>query len=296
MFENLKKGFRAASATRKLVFKDRGLFMYPVLSGIITLVEAIIVFGSMFLISIPAGGINSVLVVAALIVFYVVVYFTGTYFTMALLIAFKSFAGGKKIGMSEALGMTAPYSRLILEWALFYTVLVMILRLVESRLRGIPQLIIGALGSFAISIATMFAVQIILENKVGPIKAVEGSVDFVKKNFGTTFGGLFYSDLYGLAFSLIGFLALLGAFGLLIAVGGVGGIAVAGIVGIVGLVLIVFGSLISGITFSVYKLILYDHYNGAPLPPGFTADLFQIKTKKGKQNSNMPGGFAGPAQ
>jgi hypothetical protein len=298
MFENVKKGWKTASAVRKLVFKDKELFVYPILSVIVVILEAVIVFGTLIFAVAPAGGgLNTVTFIVALFIFYVLVYFTGTYFIMAMLIAFRSFAGGKKIGFGDAFGQTAPYAGLILEWALFYSVLVMILRAVESRLKGIGRILVGSLGALAISTATLFAIPIILDKKVGPIKAVEGSISFIKDNFGSTFGGLIYADLYGMLISLIGIVILVAGVLLLMSSGGQGYIpATAWIAlgaGAIGLMVIVIGSLVSSVTMNAYKLILYDHFNGGKMPAGFTEDMFQTKKKNpsGGIMGKMGGGF-----
>lgn len=282
MFENLKNGWKLAGATRKLLFKDKQLLFYPVVSAVIAIVLAVAIFVPVLFI-----GNNSTAVILALILFYIVTSFASTYMLMALLIAFRSYANGKKISMSEALHQTAPYTMLIFEWALFYTILVMILRAIESRFGGIGRLLIAEIGSIAIAVATLFAIPVILDNKVGPITAVKDSVKVITKNFGSTFGGIIYADLYGMVFTIIGILVIVAAF-----VTAAASLAAAIVVGLIGVVLVVFGSIISYATSNVFTLILYDYINGKGLPSGFDKQMMNSSIKQKGQRSG-PGTGSG---
>ncbi len=280
MFENLRNGWKLAGATRKLVFSDRRLLLYPVLSAVIGIALALLIFVPMIIFSANAPEF-----IAALIVFYIVTAYAATYTLMALLVAFRSHAKGMRISMGDALRQTSQYALLILEWALFYTLLVMILRAIESRFRGVSGLIIGGIGSMAIAAATLFAVPVILDNKVGPIKAVEDSVKMIVHHFGNAFGGVAYSDIYGLLFAGPGILLLLVDLLAASALGVIAAIAV----GVAGLLLIVVGLLISYTTRHVFTLILYDYVQTGKLPKGFDKDIINAAVKRGKRGGASGG-------
>ena len=280
MFENMKKGWALARATRKLVFGDRDLLIYPVLSAIIGFVEFLAIFGSLVLSLFSSGAAtNSPAVNAAfiveLVIYYFVVTFTSTYFLMAMMIAFKSYVRGKRIGMGEAMSQTAQYTKLIVQWALFYTFVIMLIRLLESRFRGLGRLVIGAIASMALALATFFAVQIILDKKLGPVGAVKESTKFIVAKFGSTFGGIAYTDLYTLGIILAGaavmFLGLL-----LLAVSGVAG----GVLLAVGFIMLVVGMVVNFVLVNIYKLILYEYSNGVALPKGIDKDLVDNSIRK----------------
>ena len=286
LFENVTNGWKLGSATRKLVFKDKQLLLYPVLSMLITVVLMAAIFLPTILIS---RSVYSPLFILGVIIFYIIVSFVSTYLLMALLIAFRSYTKGKKISIGEAMHLTAPYTVQIFEWALFYTVLIMILRAIESRFGGIGRLIIGSIGSLAISAATLFAVPVILDKKVGPITAVKESAAMLIHNFGNTFGGIVYSDLYGLNVSLPGILLIVVA--VLSATASIGLLI---ILGVTGFALLALGSIISYTTSNAFRLILYDYTNGRGLPDGFTKEMMQsaIKQKRGAPKTPMPESFA----
>ena len=285
MFENLKNGWKLASETRKLIFGDKELLLYPILSALVTVLLAAAIFIPTFF----SGLFNSWTVIFVVILFYVVVGFASTYILMALLVAFRSYTKGKRISMGEAFSIVRPYTKLILEWAIFYTILVMILRAIESRFGGIGRLLIGSIGSLAIATATLFAVPIILDKKVGPIAAVEESVKTIVHHFGNTFGGIVYSDLYGIAFFFLGVLVGIG-FVFAGAVTGSIAVAIIGIV-VIAIPLAVFGIIISYVTSNAFKLILYDYINGGALPKGFSKEMMESAAKQRKQggrSGNMP--------
>lgn len=271
-FTGLRAGWGLAKSVRAIVSGDRGLLIYPVVSGII----GVVLFGLSF-----AGALFMPLnvplhwkVIAGMAIAYFITGFVSTYFLVAMLISFKSYEKGERISLGEALSRTRPYTVRILEWALFYTVLVMILRAIESRFRGISQLIVAGIGSIGITIATFFAVPAILEKKVGPIDAVKESFGTIRRTIGPVFGGVAYIDLYTLVFTLGGFLIALA-----------GGILLPGItlkvVGIgAGVVLVVIGMVLNFTYFNILKLLLYDYLNEGKLPEGIDENLLQQSIRR----------------
>lgn len=287
MFGNVKAGWKLSAAVRKLVMGDRRLLLFPVFAGIVIMAETIAIFLSMFLF----GMTNSYSSIILLFLYYLVVYFTSTYILVAMLIAFRSYTKGTPIGISGALSETASYTLLIFEWAVFEAIVSMVIRAIEQRLGSIGSMIFGLGASIAMSLATMFAVPVILDKKLGPISTLKESTSFVFKNFGKTFGGILYSDLYSLIFIVLG---------LLLAIAGVaiimfGSIVPGFIVLIIGVMMLVFGLLLSYILLNVYKLVLYDYMNGGKLPDGISKEMVDgsIKSQPQKRQGFSLGGFGG---
>jgi hypothetical protein len=291
MFENIKNGWAIASQTRKAIFKDKELFVYPILSAIVAIIEAIVIFAGLF---ITVGAGNPIIWLVGLFLLYLVSAFTSTYFLMALMIAFRSFQNGKKLGLGEAMGQVSSYTGLILQWAIFTAVVLMILRIIESRLQGIGRILVSAIGGAAISVATLFAVPIILDERTGPIKTIEVSVAFFTKNFGSTFGGILCSDLYGLLFVLLGIVVVIsGILAGLYAVNSsgsvpfVGGVITAIAIVAVGFAFILFGAILSALISNIFKLVLYDFQKTGTLPDGFDKELMQKAIKQQKKSVFM---------
>lgn len=291
MFENLIAGWKVGSAVRKLVFQDKRLLFYPLVTAAIIIVETLVIFGTMFVSFFAAGGFSFVLFIIGLFVFYVIAYFTSTYLLVAMLLAFRSFETKKQIGMGQALSQASSYGVLILEWAIFEAIIVMIIRAIERRMGALGGAIFGLVASMALSIATLFAVPVIIDKRTGPIATIKESSSFIIKNFGKTFGGLLYSELYSMIFSIAGVILLfVGIFSIGVSV------ILAAILAVVGIMLIVIGSMLSFTLTNVYRFILYDYKNGGKLPDGIDKSLVNSSIRRGQglggmfgQNQQQPG-------
>lgn len=224
-FGNIVQGFKAANETRKLVFGDPQLFIYPILA----LISAIIVggvIGSITLIStgvllLTSGSaqISYIGFCVGLFVTFMFVYYVVLYFTAAMLVAFKQYVSGKKgASVMDNLGATSAYAILLLEWAIFYSILATILRILEmiiesalSRFgsigRFIANLIVGA-ANVSLYLATIFALPVIIEERTGPFSTLKKSASFILKNFGNTFGGLIYADVVQYLIAAVGVILL----------------------------------------------------------------------------------------
>ncbi len=270
------------SETRKLVFKDKNLLVFPLVSSVVGVAEFAAIFGSVYVF----GGLSLWAYLAGLVVFYPIVFFTSTYVLMAMLLAFRRFGGGERIGMKEAFAGVRPYTKLIIQWALFQTIVLLAIRLMQSFLGRVGGLIFGALASATLTYATLFAVPIILNKKTGPIQTVKEGTQFVTRNFGQTFGGVIFSDLYSAIFIVPGILIIFG--------GLVGGVLLRSLVLLwlllsAGVILVVFGLLLSYTLVNVLKLIIYDHVNGVPLPAGFREEIFSVSIRRKKLGRGLFG-------
>ena len=278
MFENVSRGWKLGSEVRKLVFKDRSLFSYPILSAVISIVIAAALFIPMFF----AAQWGTASYVVALFVYYLLVTFISTYMLVGMLLAFRAYAKGKPITIGQALSQAGGYTVQIFEWAVFYSIIMMLLRALESRSRGLAGVILSAVASFALSVAILFVIPVIIDQRAGPIKAIEGSVKFIKDNFGATFGGLLFSDLYSMIFIICGTVLFILGVGAAVVVAALG-IAMA----VAGIVLIVVGGLVGYMISNVFRLILYDYKLTGKLPAGIDADLVKgavVSKKQGPSN------------
>ena len=294
----LKNGFKVANATRKLVFKDKQLFMYPILAAIIAIVAAIAIITGALGVYFGTGlhaqhNAAIAMFIITLIILYIVVFFTSTYLTIAMLIAFREYTGGKRITIGDALGRARPYTKLIVEWTIFYTIIATIIQIIEGAIRsalsryGIGGNVVSGVLTGSISLglaaATAFALPVIIDEKKGPIETIKLSVGFIMKNFGDTFGGLVFAEIFQIVFLLIGLgLIVLGlfAFGILT-------LAIALVV--LGVLVIIAGVLLRYVLFNCFKLIVYDYKTRKKLPKGFDPKLIDGSIKrKGKPSGRNP--------
>jgi hypothetical protein len=318
MFDNfingIKNGLNVANATRKLIMHDKELFMYPVLAALFSLVAAVLILGAgfgLYLVAhfaVMSHAASIALLIITIIVLYFVVFFISTYFTMAMLIAFRSFAKGKRIGMGASLDATAPYTKLILEWSVFYTIIATIIHIIEGAIRAlfarfgfigniISGLITGG-ANLALAAAVAFALPVILDEKEGPVDTIKASTTFIMKNFGDTFGGLVFAEIFQIVLTLIGIGVI--ALGVLVILGSPALLLLSIILFVVGILLIIVGVLFRYVLFNCFKLIVYDYKTRKTLPKGFDAKLIDssIKRKKqqGKGSGVSPVGFFGQQQ
>ncbi|MDE1871601.1 MAG: hypothetical protein KGI06_05185 [Candidatus Micrarchaeota archaeon] len=294
---NIKNGFNIANTTRRIVFRDKQLFAYPIASTVISIVVAVLIFAAAFGIyvfghmqTLDSHVVGFMFFVVAVIAYFII-FFIGTYFTMAMLIAFREFSKGKRITMGQALGMTSQYKKLILEWSAFYIIIATIIHVVEGLIRGalsrygftgniISSFITGG-ANLAFAGAVAFSLPVILDNRTGPIETIKSSTGFILKNFGDTFGGLVFAEIFQIALTLLGlvviFLAFLALPSILLAIA----------LFSIGMVLIVAGLLMRYVLFNCFKLIVYDYKTKKVLPKGFDAKLIESSIKKKKKS---PGG------
>ncbi len=303
MFENLKNGFKTANATRKLVFSDKQLFLYPILSVIIAIIAAILIIalGVIAFIALGTGATTLEMAIVFVVFFFILVFVVTlitTYMTMAMLIAFREHNKGKgnAISFGEALRRTNPYDVLIVKWAFFYSVVYMIIHTIELAIqralsRGIggaiiSDLITGGLN-LALAAAIAFALPVILDEKKGPIDTLKSSASFILKNFGNTFGGLLFTELFYLIFVVIGIILIAVAL-LLLPSTALGGALAIGLIA-TGIILIIVGALLRYVLFNCFKLIVYEYKTKKVLPKGFDAKLIDSSIKqKGNSKGNPP--------
>ncbi len=225
-FTNFFGGISAANQIRRLVLGDKRLLVYPIIMVVIAALLAVAVGAVSFIVVSAltgatvslASGINQTpwiitLIVTAFLV-YVALYFAASYFTTAMLIAFKSYLRGNKMSFGESLGQANTYITLLFEWALLFALITVIIDLVEYAIKSalsrygirgnLISGIITGVGSIALSAISMFSLPVIIDNRTGPLATLRKSATFIVKNFGETFGGLLYSELIQYIFGTVG--------------------------------------------------------------------------------------------
>ncbi len=288
-FRNIRKGWEMGKAVRRIVMRDKSLMFYPIVAVILSIISFLIIFGigliSAFIIS--DSNISNfsfyAIVIFSIFIAYISIEFVFIYVNIALLIAFKNFIKNKKIRMWDSFKVAKKYKKNILKWAIFYSILIMILNVIESRFGGVAQIIIGFIGSFAISVATFFVVPVILEKNIGPISAIKESINIIYHKFGQTFGGIAFIDLYSFIFVIIGIAII---FGSLILLGSIFVMLLISI--IIGSIFLIYGLIYGATLRNIFKLIIYDYANGKQLPKEINEQtLLNSIIKKGKKNKNI---------
>ncbi|MCL4452551.1 MAG: DUF6159 family protein [Candidatus Thermoplasmatota archaeon] len=285
MFESMKSGWHLAGQVRKSISGNKKLYIYPALSGIVSVIIFALTFFILIL-EIPISGYTYYYYIAGIFVAYVLVYFFATLIIMAMMISYRSVETNNPVTLIEAFSSTKKYTVKAFQWAILYSVLLMILRAIESRVRGIGGIIIASIGSFAITVATFFVVPVILDYNTGPIKAIKMSVDTIKSHFGNTFGGVIYIDLYTLIFTGGGFLLLIVS---VILFGAGIPLIVIAVTAVIAVIMIVLGLILNFTYMNIFKLILFDYVNGKGLPDGIDENLLNLSIRH-RINGSMGNG------
>ena len=282
MFERIGAGWKLGKASRKLIFKDKKLLFFPLVSAFFGILETSIIFGLLgaFYLNISSllpsnsGTYSQIFIFLAFLLLYIFVSFTSTFLIISMYTSLDEFEKGNTIGVIKAMSLSKPYIGLAFKWGLFSGIVLTVIRVIESRFRGVGAIIIADLGGLALSMASLFAVPVIYEKKIGPIQAVKESFRMIVSFFGPTFGGFAYIDIFGLAIVGLGFLVLIGGLVLL----GLGsGFLAFFIVLVVAIIIIITGILITQASSNVFRLVLYNYSQGKGLPKDFDADEETIR-------------------
>jgi hypothetical protein len=274
-----------ASAT--VLRSDKSLLVFPLLSGLCTLLVA-----ASFLIPVAVmmiGGEHagqdfhqrmSAGAYLLMFAFYLVQYFVIIFFQTALTgVALMHLRGEPT---SVAAGFALARSRLphIFGYALIAATVGLVLRMVQERLGLIGRLVVGFLG-LAWTVATFLVVPILASEDVGPVDAVKRSVELLKRSWGENLignGGI--GVVFGLlmvAAVLVGAVLIGGAFALQSVVA----IVLAVTVVVLGFILL---GLIQSSLQGIYAAALYRYAEAGEASVGFDQALleqaFRSKQKK----------------
>jgi hypothetical protein len=265
-----------ASAT--VLRSDKSLLVFPLLSGLCTLLVA-----ASFLIPVAVmviGGEHAgqdfhqrmpVGAYLLMFAFYLVQYFVIIFFQTALTgVALMHLRGEPT---SVAAGFALARSRLphIFGYALIAATVGLLLRMVQERLGLIGRLVVGFLG-LAWTVATFLVVPILASQDVGPVDAVKRSVELLKRSWGENLIG---NGGIGVVFGLLMLLAVLVAAALI-----GGAVASQSIVAIVfAVVVVVFGFILLGLIQSslhgIYAAALYRYAESGEASVGFDQGLLE---------------------
>ncbi|WP_189442018.1 DUF6159 family protein [Rhodanobacter panaciterrae] len=265
-----------ASAT--VLRSDKSLLVFPLLSGLCTLLVA-----ASFLIPVAVmviGGEHagqdfhqrmSAGAYLLMFAFYLVQYFVIIFFQTALTgVALMHLRGEPT---SVATGFALARSRLphILGYALIAATVGLLLRMVQERLGLIGRLVVGFLG-LAWTVATFLVVPILASQDVGPVDAVKRSVELLKRSWGENLIG---NGGIGVVFGLLMFVAVLVGAALI-----GGAFALQSVVAIVlAVTVVVLGFILLGLIQSslqgIYAAALYRYAEGGEASVGFDQALLE---------------------
>ncbi len=276
MFERIAASFALARSTWQVLLSERKLLMFPILSGLGTILVALS-FATPFVIhpqllaflvdkqEADGKGVP-VWFYVVVFAFYFCSYFVIIFCNAALIsCALIRFNGGEP---TVADGLNAAGSRLpqIAAWALVSATVGMILKLIENAHERVGEFISSLLG-LGWTVLTYFVVPVLVVEKVGPFEAIRRSTQILRKTWGEALVG-------NVGISLV--MLLLAIPGILLAVIGIFlctkvlalGLTVLALAGLYILLLSAAGSALNGI----FLTALYQYAANGQVPDGFDRD------------------------
>jgi hypothetical protein len=269
----LTQSWAIAKATWQVLMAEEGLLIFPVLSGVFTVLAAAAFILPAAVIAGLLGSRSSSqqsgdpLPVVLLFLFYLVTSFITLFFNTAMVsIALERLRGGDpRVG--EGFRVAVENLGSIFLFAVASATVGVVLRLIEDKHEIIGSIVSSILGA-AWAVVTFLVVPVMVVEKQGPFAAIRRSGELLRQTWGAQLAGnlgigiiVFLMALLGLIPLALGFLSATG-------VGVIVGIAIAIIYW--GLVAVV-GSALG----QIYRAAVYLYASSSVVPAGFDGWMIQ---------------------
>lgn len=206
----IRRGWQLAKMSLSVVRKDKEILLFPLLSGIITLV----ILGSFFFGMIGFYGLtgitddaNSAVFYVFFAVFYFVSFFVAVFFNACVVGSATIRMNGGNPTFSDGIKAATGSLKQILLWALFAATVGLILRAIQQRVGILGKVIVGLLG-MGFAVASYFVVPVLVYEKLGPWSALKRSVSILKGTWGEAIVGNFGLGAVFVLFGLLGFIPI----------------------------------------------------------------------------------------
>ena len=281
MFERLERSWSLVKASAAVLRENKSLMVLPVLSSICSL----IVTASFLIPAFVSGAFDHIgsarhmtpAQFVTLFAFYVSQYFVIIFFNSALIGAALMHLRGERATLGDGLRLAASRLPSILGYAVVSATVGMVLRAIEERAGFVGRIVTGLLGA-AWTLATFMVVPILVSQDVGPIDAVQRSVQLLKRTWGESLIG---NAGIGMAFSLVFLLVIMLAFGLLMLAANTGSrIATVSVVAL-GVAAVLLLSIVQAALHGIYAAAVYRYAEEGDAGAGFErtllANAFRLK-------------------
>jgi hypothetical protein len=265
-------------ASASVLRSDKSLMMFPLLSGICSLIVA-----ASFLIpiAVTAGLVHhatanetrgfSFVAYLGMFAFYLVQYFIIIFFNTALAATVLARLRGEHATMSTGFAIARARWGSILGYALIAATVGLFLRALQERLGLIGRMVAGLFG-LAWTVASFLVVPVLASQEVGPVDAVSRSVALLKRTWGENLigqGGI------GVVFGVVTVITTF-AFGLLV-VAAVVSQSMPAIVAAIALAVIVLITLalVQSALQGIYAAALYRYAEAGEVGGGFEPKLLE---------------------
>jgi hypothetical protein len=276
----ISRSWDLASESFRILWEDKQLLLFPVLSGISCVVVTFLLaagsalalqpqlstYASLFRDN-PQQVVRSPELMAAVFFVYLANYFVIVFFNVALVGVANSRLTGGNWRFDQGLELAWQRKWVILEWAFIAATVGVALRAISERSGAIGRIVVGIIG-VAWNVACYFVVPVLAFENLSPGGALYRSAEIFKETWGEKVVGGFSLGLLFFFLMLPGVAFWIGAF----QYWGQAGMLIGGIVmGAYFLLLSVVSSAVQGI----FNAALYRYACDQVAPPGFSKGLIE---------------------
>ena len=189
MFDKLQNSWSLVKASGEVLSKDKKLLLFPVFSGIASLLVSISFFMPLFASEglrqtvLSADQSSRMLTGLYAFSYYLALYFVTFYCNSALTAAAMIRLRGGEPTVSDGLSAANKRAGTIFGYALIGATVGMVLRTISERFGFIGRLVVAFLGT-AWNLATYLVVPVLVCEDVSPVDAVKRSTELLKKTWG----------------------------------------------------------------------------------------------------------------
>ena len=267
MFESIGRSFELVKTSWNILMDDKKLLVFPVLSGIVTL----IVILSFFLPLLVSGALlgmtqaGPLAYYGLLFLFYVASYFVVIFFNTALISCVSAKLNGKNMSVGEGLSNATKHLPAIIGWAIVSATVGLILHILEERSGLVGEIVLSLIGGVW-SLVTYFVVPVLVLEDKGVFGSVTESFSLIKKTWGESIVG---SGGMAIVFVVIGVVVAIGAYALVLL----------GIPLLAGIALFLLVVVILAVVYSamqgIFVTALYTYAKTGSVPSAFHPELIQ---------------------
>jgi len=271
MMQKFSNTWSLMSASWEVLKKDREMLIFPLISGICSLLLlvsfALPVFlsGSWQTFGRETSRDTQVIYYLLLFAFYFCNYFIIVFFNSAVVSCATIRMRGGDPTVSDGLRASTARLPLIAGWALVAATVGIVLRIIEDRSKTIGKIVAALLGT-AWTLASFFVVPIMVVENINPLDALKKSASMFKRTWGEQIIGNFS---FGLVFFVLGIPAFL-----LFLLGIVSGsIAMLVVFIILAAIYLIVLALVQSTLQTIFQAALYFYSQNGKAPQGFSEDL-----------------------
>ncbi len=267
------RGWEMTKMSLRVIRKDKEILIFPIISGLLTLLILGSFVGGIFLTGGVAGfenAANNWAYYVLAFAFYLGSFFISIFFNAAIIACATIRMEGGDPTVSDGLRIAGQNIGRIFAWALVAATVGLVIRAIQERAGLLGKIIMGAIG-FAWTIVTYFVVPVLIYEKLGPWGAVKRSAGILKNTWGEALVG-------NLGMGVIFFLlALPGVFGFIIGIIGVftWGVAIGVTIIVVSVVYLIVLAIVNSAARTVLVAALYRYATTGKVSEEFQGFSFQ---------------------